>query len=86
MRIRVLPRGVYDVDADKEIPADPSNPDWQAYIAALGRNEVEFIAPAPPAEPDTRYLYVDSGRAREERRLRRLSNEDFLTELRKGKG
>lgn len=85
-RYKVLERGVYDNDKRRVVPPDPSNPDWHEYLnwfTAGGIPDPYEQEQAPP--PNLRQHYINQGSARTERQMQRLSNDEFVDLLRKGK-
>lgn len=82
-RYRLLRQGVRDEYSGAEFDAT-SNPEaWAEYISWLQSGNTPLPMIVAPRDPDRSY-YTNAGIARQERQLAKLSDEEFLTQLRKG--
>ncbi len=83
-RYQVLADGVLDRTTGRVVL--PFMPEFQDYRAWLDEgNTPDAPDPAPAAAPDRAY-YETAGTNRRERELAKLSDQDFITHLRKGNG
>jgi len=83
---RFAARGVIYKPTGEHVPPDMSNPRWRAYIDAFnsGDHPDPMEVPAPPPF-DLRLFYRAQGAARTERQMQRLSNDEYIDLLRRGK-